>query len=297
MDWFPDGRKKLIHSIGAVCRFTFVADAASPYTGVFAAGAKTPGLIRMGSALPVTPTSGVVPGVGVKFLRTSVGSGNFVALNTLDPLPGNSYNFFERNLTNHIPAPDTPATQVLVKKFQQASQCATQVGLSDICAFGPNGEKVVQPVFPFKLFMRSPVQLPAAPSTQADLQAKLAGIAANTRLFDLWAYDTPAAAAAGTARPLGTITTQAACVNSRFGDEQLFFKHQRGMISSRSCALAILLILSAQVSEVFSRAVSYSSYLAMLCVNFPSLCLADSILRSATQSRTTGACVPSGCRS
>ncbi len=229
MDWFPDGRKKFIHSIGAVCRFSFLADAASPYTGVFAAGAKTPGLIRMGSALPVTLASGVVPGVGVKFLRANVASGNFVALHTLDPLPGNSYNFFERNLTNHIPAPDTTATKVLIQKFQQASQCATQVGLSDICAFGPNGEKVVQPVFPYQIFMRSPVQLPAAPCSQADLQTRLAGIAADTRLFDLWAYDSPAAAAAGHARALGTITTQAACVNSRFGDEQLFFKHQRGM--------------------------------------------------------------------
>lgn len=44
------------------------------------------GLIRLGPALAVTETSGLVPGLGIKFMRSGVKSGNFVALVKLDPL-------------------------------------------------------------------------------------------------------------------------------------------------------------------------------------------------------------------
>ena len=72
---------------------------------VFQAGANVQGLIRMGPATdPYAKGSGIdlVPGVGVKFLRTGVDSANFMLLHSLDPLPNNNFNFFSETVSNHI---------------------------------------------------------------------------------------------------------------------------------------------------------------------------------------------------
>lgn len=226
-DWFPAGRKKVIHSMGAVCKFSFQASPYSPYTGVFEANAASEGLIRMGSATPVTTHSGIVPGLGIKFMRSGVESANFVALVALDPLPGKSYNFFQSNFSNHIPAP-SGVTAILAKKFTQASGCVSQVGLSDFARFTVDGTPVQNPVFPFKIAMYSPaVQFPTTPVSQSDLQSQLGSIPAQVPLFEVFAFASPQDAASGNALLLGTMVTEAQCVNSRYGDEQLFFRHQR----------------------------------------------------------------------
>ena len=69
-DVVPAGRKKFIHYIGAVCKFTLNISN-SPFTGVFKNGVQN-GLIRMGSATWVDPfpLHGCVPGVSIKILRT-----------------------------------------------------------------------------------------------------------------------------------------------------------------------------------------------------------------------------------
>ena len=44
----------------------------------------------------------LVPGVGVKFLRTGVSSANFMLLHSLDPLANNNFNFFAEPVSNHL---------------------------------------------------------------------------------------------------------------------------------------------------------------------------------------------------
>ena len=56
----------------------------SPFTGLFKAGETVSGLIRMGSAKDFP---GLVPGIGLKMLRTGKMSANLVALHKLDALP------------------------------------------------------------------------------------------------------------------------------------------------------------------------------------------------------------------
>ena len=68
---------------------------------------------------------------GIKFLRSGRGSANFVALNNLDPMPDKQYNFFAVPLYNHIASASSFATKIVGKKFEQASDCITKVGLSD----------------------------------------------------------------------------------------------------------------------------------------------------------------------
>jgi len=228
-DVMPAGRKKVIHGVGAVCKFNMEISKDSPYTGVFAAGTTAHGLIRMGSALAVDKKSGVVPGVGVKFLRTGVQSGNYVALHTLAPLPDNDYNFFAKTISNHIPGtPQGAKEKVLIKKFQQASNCVTMVGLSDICKYGTDGKSVASPKFPFQVTMDSKqIQLPSTPVMQDELQTQLAAIPSKTPLYEVSYYASPKDFKNGE-KPvvLGTIVTDGPCVNSKFGDESLFFRHQ-----------------------------------------------------------------------
>ena len=70
------------------------------------------GMVRMGSALEVTETSGMVPGIGVKSLRDGVPSANWVELVSLAPLPDNNYNFFASDFSNHIAPPADTVTKV-----------------------------------------------------------------------------------------------------------------------------------------------------------------------------------------
>ena len=227
-DEMPAGRQKYIHSTGAVCRFTFRNDDnSSGYTGVLQPGVIQHGLIRMGPAAAVTTSSGVIPGLGVKFMRSGVQSANYVALVTLGPLPDNSYDFFQSNFTNHIPPP-TGALSILAKKFNQASQCATQVGLSDMAQYDIDGNKVADPVFPFRLEMKSPLSLPKDPvDLDTLLNRVVTAVPPNSLLFDISAYDTPEHYASGKPpRHLGAMYTEDSCVLSAYGDSTLFFRHQ-----------------------------------------------------------------------
>lgn len=226
-DFMPASRKKLIHAIGAVCKFNMQVSENSPFTGVWKAGNVAHGLVRMGSAIAVDLKSGVVPGLGIKFLRSRVPSGNFVALYSLAPLPNNSYNFMERTFSNHIPAA-TGVAAFLAKKFFQKSQCVTQVGLSDICKYDNDGASAGNVVFPYQVTLDSRiVQFPSSPITQNDLQSQLTSIPPGTALFEVGYYSDPKSAASG-AKPtvLGTMVTEGPCVNSAFGDASLFFRHQ-----------------------------------------------------------------------
>ena len=99
-DVMPNGRVKVIHSVGAVCPFEINIEN-SPFTGIFQTG-KVTGFIRAGAATDFTDGSGLSPGVGVKFMRSNAMSANFQALFTIEPLPNGNHNFFSVPLTNQL---------------------------------------------------------------------------------------------------------------------------------------------------------------------------------------------------
>ena len=68
---------------------------------------KVEGLIRLGPSLDpwdLLPAAlagiHLIPGAGIKFLRTGVTSGNVVLLNSFAALPNQNYNFFDKPLFN-----------------------------------------------------------------------------------------------------------------------------------------------------------------------------------------------------
>merc|ERR1711871_530430 len=103
-DQMPEGRFKLIHSVGgaASVKFDFVSN---PYTGLFQKA--TLGLVRFASAKEPKEGAGVgaldggfTPGIGVKFLRDGKPSANIVFLHKLTPQ--DSWNFFANTQSNHL---------------------------------------------------------------------------------------------------------------------------------------------------------------------------------------------------
>ena len=221
---FPLNRSKVIHTQGVHCQFELAVDDASPFTGILAAGTTSTGILRMGNALDMQAMS--FPGMGIKFLRTGVKSANFVTLR-LGGATKSNWNYFGAPQTNNVAPPDA---LVMTGKFQQATGCVSRVGLSDLCAYDQEGRKATPLKFPYELmfYPTGHANFSDAEKNNTQLISELASIPAGTKLYDVLAFDSPAAkAGAGNKTTVGTLTTTTACYPSLFGDKQLFFRHQR----------------------------------------------------------------------
>lgn len=238
-DFMPNTRVKGIHSVGVICPFTLDITEESHYTGLFEAGEQL-GFVRMGSAADPVSQKGITPGLGIKFARTGVHSGNYVALHSLTL--GQSWNFFAYNMSNHIAAPDEFVTEQIAKKFQQASQCAPQVGLSDMARYSQDGKEHDAPIFPFKLFLipSDEVQTPAVEKTIDEINAEMEKFPVGTTLFKVYACGKAASSEAemtptdgglkvACAEPLllGNMVSTDTCTSSLYGDTKFFIRHQR----------------------------------------------------------------------
>jgi len=236
-DEMPSGRVKAIHGIGVVCAFKMDNAAESPYTGLFEPGLQE-GFVRMGSAVDYS-NGGLTPGLGIKFPRTGQLSGNYVALHSLDF--GQSWNFFGPNLSNHIPPPSSKNLKqtVIVKKFNQASNCAPQVGLSDMARYSQDGKESDSPKFPFKLFLvpSDEVQTPATEKTVDQVNAEMMSFPVGTTLYTVYACGkavgdemTPTVGgvetACGAPLKLGAMVTTDKCTSSAYGDKSFHIRHQ-----------------------------------------------------------------------
>lgn len=213
-DILPDpNRKKFIHSVGVAAPLTWTSEPGHPYGGLFASGSAH-GILRFSVAIE-PGKSGFVPGVGIKLLRDGRPSANFVAMPSLDPQQCAEENFFARNFGNHVPLPKGFAQRLLARKFWQASNCPLMVGLSDLADGGPD--------FPFELSLRAVpgVSVDCPCTDYAQCVRNLADLPAGP-LFDVFA----AAAPGGELQRIGGIALDASPVASKFGDEQLFLRHQ-----------------------------------------------------------------------
>lgn len=228
----PSGRVKGIHTLASHCKINLEVGS-SPYTGLLSEGSHQ-GFIRMGPAGPVGE-GGMTPGLGFKFPRSGIHSGDFVSMWNTDG--DQSLNFFASNMSNKI-SPATGALVVLANKFEQATICSTQVGLSDFCTYDQSGRKS-SPKFPYKLFF-SPtkeVQQNTDSSKTKDDVLNEISFPSGTKIFDVYACGSPMGdesspvstleKSCGSPLPLGSITTTGQCVRSDYGDKSLHIRHQR----------------------------------------------------------------------
>jgi len=220
-DHMPAERPKYIHGVGATCKFKQTVFA-SGYTGLFKQNSESIGLIRMGSAIDIDAKTGVTPGIGLKFFRARKTSGNFVLLISLKG--SHDYNFFRANFSNHILPPTEIATIVLGHKFKQASGCIGRVGLSDMAKYDIMGNAESNVKFPYQIVYEPLVSTTSSASEDAnDYVKRLEQFKSGAQLFNIFAKRTPTAAF----EPFGTLTLSSDCTASKYGDEHLFFRHQR----------------------------------------------------------------------
>ena len=126
---FYGHREKFIHTVGVVATAEWRSVGDHSYTGVFTGSQHV--IIRMSLAKRPDPQQlQTAPGIGLKFLRDGVASGNMVAMFSVDGQQ--SWNFFKNNFTNHIPALTSPSLLPLGIKFATATRNVQQVGLSDM---------------------------------------------------------------------------------------------------------------------------------------------------------------------
>jgi len=229
----PSGREKMIHTVGSVCQFGLEIQSSSPYTGLLGPGLQT-GFIRMGSATD-PGSDGLTPGLGLKLPRTGVPDGDFVMLHTL--ASSSQWNFFLQNMSNHI-APATGVIAIVAKKFEEASQCPFQVGLSDLARYSQDGTEHAAPRFPFKLMMiaNPAVQTGNSGESIDAVHAEIDALPVGTMLYRVYACAEaagdemrPADSLASCGKPalLGDLVTRSACTTSWYGDASLHIRHQR----------------------------------------------------------------------
>lgn len=147
-DVMPVNRVKAIHSVGWVAQFEFNGDSDTLYTGVFQGTSS--GIIRFSLAKEYSD-SNISPGVGIKFLRDNHPSCNIGALPNIDGQE--EKNFFLNVFKNHNDVPAGISGKVILKKFQEASNCPLNIGLSDCSQITVKGETLSwhDANFPFEL--------------------------------------------------------------------------------------------------------------------------------------------------
>lgn len=218
-DVFPEARTKYIHTVGVTAGISWASTGDHPYGGLFKDGADF-GIIRLSSA-KAPDSSGITPGMGVKLFRDGRPSANFVAMYSLDGQPCADKDFFAHDWHNHIALTDNFGLKLIAKKFWQASYCPLQVGLSDM-ASDADGAAVAVGSFPFELSFHALVTVDCDCTDYSSCMTNLEKLPAGTKLFEVSAIAKPGAEAT----VIGHITLTSRLTTSKFGDEQLFFKHQ-----------------------------------------------------------------------
>ena len=179
----------------------------------------------MSSAAPVDSKSpNMKPGMGVKFLRDGTDSANFVSMFGVDGQ--DSLNFFEHDWSNHIPGNKSKALIPLSLRFKTATKWVQTVGLSDMASITQEGISE-WPVFPWSLRFEPSGDWEFPSDTyEVEFADYLQTIPANSTLFNIYAMDQPVELG-GTETLIASMVTASTMVTSYWGDEHMFFRHQR----------------------------------------------------------------------
>jgi len=145
--WTGSIRTKYIHSVGVVSKCKFVSNGIHPFTGIFEGADFC--FCRLSSAAKPTDSQPLAPGLSLKFLRNGQASSDVVALYSVNGTPGD-WNFFSKDLSNHIPGATGLALDALADKFAIYTNHIQEVGLSNYSDYNQDGDKTAN-IFPFKL--------------------------------------------------------------------------------------------------------------------------------------------------
>jgi hypothetical protein len=249
-------RTKLAHAQGSVAMVEWVSNGLHNYTGLFQ-GARS-GLIRLSLGGPPTvdpANPAMVPGFGLKFLRSGLSATNLFGLYALGGQP--SFNFFEHDLTNHVPDLGTDASYVLRKVrdiFAQASAWPTMLGVSDFASYTQYGAAVPQPNFPYRLVFHPALPYHEkfanlTPTTEV-LGMVAQALVPGSVLYHIYAQPSPYAS---DVVPIGQLVLRSRGYTSMFGDKTMFMQHvamENDLALRPDWAEGALAIVKAQQSQI-----------------------------------------------
>jgi hypothetical protein len=140
---------------------------------------------------------------------------------SLDGQPCSDSNFFEKDFKNHISATTNFGLKLIAAKFWQASYCPLMVGLSDVAS---TTDDLSSSVFPFELVLHPLVNVSCpCDAYTTTFAAALSKLELGTKLFEVRAIQQYG----GPSTVIGHIELSTKLTTSKFGDEKLFFRHQR----------------------------------------------------------------------
>lgn len=159
-----------------------------------------------------------MPSAAFKFLRDGRTSANLMTMPGLDGQSCKERNFFEKNFTNHVSATDSFALELIARKFWQGSYCPQMMGVSDLAS-----DASVPTKSPWQIILRPLVSYECSCSDFSGCLENFSWLQKGLDLFEVQAVEHPGAEA----QAIGLITLTSVLTTSKFGDEELFFKHQR----------------------------------------------------------------------
>lgn len=236
-DFMIPKREKLIHGFGPSILVRFVPKSGKRfgYTGLFKTGAT--GIARFSLALPPTEKS-ITPGAAFKFWVKEKPSANIMAMPGLGGQP--ERNIFERVYLTDLPKPDvtdksfveTKKLEFLEDAFVESLEYVNQKGgnprslkLDHLAKWTDDGQEVSEPDAPYSLMFlptEAAKNLMAKATVNDDFRATLEGQGNGITLFEVCALSTKGE---NIWFVIGEIVAESNFVNSRFGDKELFFKH------------------------------------------------------------------------
>jgi len=221
-------RKKYIHQVGRTGKVNFVSNGNHEFTGMLTGGFW--GIVRFSSAAEPSANQPLAPGMGLKFLRNGMDSANLVAMFSTNGQP--SWNFFENTWKTWIPPVQGAALTALACKFSTATPHPGNVGLTELASFDGLGNRVEEPKVPFGLKFKPTDQVKGTFDringgqsfvSYHEYMDTLGAIPADATLFDVYAVDQPD----GPETLIGTLNLEHTLTTSKFGDQSLFFRHQK----------------------------------------------------------------------
>ena len=228
-DEMPLNRKKLIHTYGTVAQVKLEITQDSPFTGVFQTGGE--GLLRLSTA---AQTGSFTPGLALKIFIDGKPSVNFHVMHSLDG-QGEDTQFFENVFTNLLAEPRSPVLQAGSLAFAHAlthlagaPENERTLPLDEAAAVTSSGREMSDFNAPFEVEFwptseaRKHFYRGLDPEDRRNYRVALATIPAGTSLYEVRARTRD-----DRIYPLARLVTQSPFLASQYGDESLFFQHQR----------------------------------------------------------------------
>jgi hypothetical protein len=235
-DVSPAGYAKPIHAHGAMAKASFVAEPGSPYTGLFK-GAEC-GLLRL-SVTGDPADRGFAPGLAWKAFVDGQPSENVSALYTLSG-QGSNYDFFANELSQYV-SPEANETLGTTALFSLVTTKPTRLMTNAMSEVTEGGVSESNAKSPTQIYFVPSAEVKGKFSTNPhDFRDDLETLESGTKVYDVYATSSRirhsiipslnryyANKRRNSAQKIGEIRLNSSFTSSHFGDNGVFFKHQR----------------------------------------------------------------------